>query len=128
MVRKITPAGVVTTLAGTGAAGSANGTGTNASFYNPRGVAIDTRGGVIVADYSNHLIRKITSEGVVSTLAGSGARQVVNGTATLAGVFADGTGTLVGFYNPADIALDGNGNLFVVDAGNNRIRKITPIY
>jgi hypothetical protein len=69
---------VVTTLAGTGSSGSANGTGTAASFYNPTGVAVDGNGNVYVADYSNHLIRKITSGGVVTTLAGSGSIGSVN--------------------------------------------------
>jgi streptogramin lyase len=115
-IRKITPAGVVTTLAGTGVAGSANGTGTNASFNNPRGLAIDASGAVYVADYSNHLIRKITPEGVVSTLAGT----VMRGS-------ANGVGTLASFNNPSGIALDGSGHLWVADSSNHMIRKITPV-
>ncbi|MEY2661375.1 MAG: hypothetical protein RLZZ123_2547 [Pseudomonadota bacterium] len=116
MIRKITPAGVVTTLAGTGVAGSANGTGTNASFTSPRGLAVDASGAVYVADYGNHLIRKITSEGVVSTLAGTGIRGSANG-----------VGTLASFNNPTGIALDGSGHLWVADASNHMIRKITPV-
>jgi sugar lactone lactonase YvrE len=116
LIRKITPEGVVSTLAGTGTAGAANGTGTNASFNYPLGLAVDASGVLYVADYLNHLIRKITSEGVVSTLAGSGTRGSANG-----------TGTLASFNNPAGIALDGNGNMWVADSGNHRIRKITPI-
>ncbi len=65
LIRKITSGGVVTTLAGTGSSGSANGTGTAASFNYPTGVAVDGSGNVYVGDYFNHLIRKITSGGVV---------------------------------------------------------------
>ena len=68
---EITPE--VTTLAGSGSLGSADGTGTAASFDNPRGVAVDGSGNVYVADTEGHLIRKITSAGVVTTLAGSGS-------------------------------------------------------
>jgi sugar lactone lactonase YvrE len=117
LIRKITPEGVVTTLAGTGTAGAVNGTGTNASFHYPRGLAIDAGGAVYVADYGNHLIRKITPEGVVSILAGTGTIGATNG-----------TGTLAGFNQPSGITFDGSGNLWVADTGNNRIRKITPIY
>jgi sugar lactone lactonase YvrE len=117
LIRKITPAGVVSTLAGTGTAGSANGTGTNASFNSPRGLAIDANGAVFVADYGNHLIRKITSEGVVSAFAGTGIRGSANA-----------VGTLASFNNPADIALDGSGHLWVTDSNNHMIRKITPVF
>ena len=114
LIRKITSAGVVTTLAGSGSAGSANGTGTAASFYRPYGVAVDGNGNVYVADYYNHLIRKITSAGVVTTLAGSGSQGS-----------ADGTGTAASFYNPSGVAVDGSGNVYVADRSNHLIRKIT---
>ena len=84
LLRKITSAGVVTTLAGSGSSGSANGTGTAASFNNPNGVAVDGSGNVYVADMWNHLIRKITPGGVVTTLAGSGSSGSANGTGTAA--------------------------------------------
>jgi len=98
----ITP--VVTTLAGSGSSGSANGTGTAASFNNPHGVAVDGSGNVYVPDRSNQLIRKITSAGVVTTLAGSGSEGS-----------ADGTGTAASFKAPHGVAVDGSGNVYVGD-------------
>jgi len=71
-IRKITSAGEVSTIAGSGIRGSANGTGTAAQFRYPHGVAVDSSGNLYVADKDNHRIRKITSAGVVSTLAGDG--------------------------------------------------------
>jgi len=114
LIRKITSAGVVTTLAGTGSSGSANGTGTAASFNNPQGVSVDGSGNVYVADYGNHLIRKITSAGVVTTLAGSGSSGSANG-----------TGTAASFDYPVGVAVDGSGNVYVADTDNHLIRKIT---
>jgi len=114
MIRKITSTGVVTTLAGSGTAGFVNGTGTAASFFEPGGVAVDSSGNVYVGDVGNSVIRKITPGGVVTTLAGSGSVGFANGPATVAM-----------FYEPYDIAVDSGGNVYVADAGNNMIRKIT---
>ena len=114
LIRKITPAGVVSTFAGSGSAGSANGTGTSASFRKPHDIAIDQSGNVYVADHDNHLIRKITSAGVVSTFAGSGSSGSANG-----------TGTSASFNGPSGIAIGPNGNIYVTDKGNHLIRKIT---
>ncbi|MEI6569725.1 MAG: cadherin-like beta sandwich domain-containing protein, partial [Verrucomicrobiota bacterium] len=113
-IRKVTPAGVVTTLAGSGAATFSDGTGIAASFRYPQGVAVDGEGNVYVADALNSRIRKITSDGVVTTLAGGSAG------------FADGTGAAASLSYPSGIALDASTNLYVSDYGNNAIRKITP--
>ncbi|QKG54465.1 hypothetical protein [Hymenobacter sp. BRD67] len=115
LIRKITAAGVVSTLAGTANfPGSANGTGTAASFNSPAGVAVDAGGTVYVVDQHNNLIRKITGAGVVSTLAGTGTAGSANG-----------TGTAASFNYPAGVAVDAGGTVYVADQRNNLIRKIT---
>ncbi|MBE2284096.1 MAG: DUF839 domain-containing protein [Prosthecobacter sp.] len=116
-IRKITPAGVVSTFAGlAGSAGSTNGTGTAARFNYPTSVATDSSGNVYVGDFSNHLVRKITPAGVVTTLAGlAGSAGVVNG-----------TGSAARFNSPTGIAVDAAGNLFLADYSGHTIRKVTP--
>lgn len=113
-VRMVTPAGVVTTLAGSGSGGKTDGTGTAASFKFPSGIAADSSGTVYLADTDNQVVRKITSAGVVTTIGGSGSLGST-----------DGTGTAASFYNPKDVAVDSSGNLYVVDRGNHTIRKGT---
>jgi sugar lactone lactonase YvrE len=110
-IRKIDSNGEVTTIAGS-SYGYADGTGTNAQFSSPRGVAIDNDGAIIVADTYNHRIRKIDSNGEVSTIAGS-----TEG-------YADGTGTNAQFRNPYGVAIDNDGSIIVADSLNDRIRKI----
>jgi serine/threonine protein kinase/sugar lactone lactonase YvrE len=113
-VRIINPSGAVSTFAGQpGVAGSTDGVTTNAQFDNPRGIAVDIEDNVYVADFGNHIIRKITSAGLVTTIAGL-AGQSGN---------ADGAGTEARFNHPFDVALDGEGNIYVTDAYNNTIRK-----
>jgi len=114
-IREISPAGVVTTLAGTGQAGSANGAGSIASFNAPTGVAVDASGNVYVAENINNMIREISPQGLVSTFAGS----------TTPG-FINGTGTAATFTNPQGVAVDVNGNVYVADYTNNLIREISP--
>jgi hypothetical protein len=114
-IRLVTQASVVTTLAGSGATGSANGTGTAASFNGPNGVAVLSDGNIVVADTGNHRIRLVTYPGgVVTTLAGSGSA-----------AFADGTGTAASFWTPTGVAVLSDGNIVVADAINNRIRLVT---
>jgi len=116
-IRKVTPAGVVTTLAGrAGSFGSADGTGGAARFIFPTDVAVDSAGNVYVADTGNYAIRKVTAAGVVTTLAGNAG---VSGS-------ADGAGSVARFYRPSDVVVDNAGNLYVADSGNNTIRKGVP--
>ncbi len=115
LIRKISPGGVVSTLAGTGISGSTNGTAVNATFNLPAGVAVDNSGNVYVADAGNNLIRVITPAGIVTTLVGSGVQGA-----------ADGQGTAATFNNPYSIAIDASGTLYVADEKNNMVRKISP--
>jgi sugar lactone lactonase YvrE len=114
-VRKLTPDGTVSTLAGSGSAGFANGAGAAAQFHYPTGVAVDGEDSIIIADFYNHRVRKITPDGTVSLLAGSG----------IAG-FADGVGTAAQFNGPRGVAVDGDGSIIIADSGNHRVRKMTP--
>jgi hypothetical protein len=153
-IRKITSTGVVTTLAGNGVAGNSNGTGGAASFNEPLGVTVDVSGNIYVADYINSSLRKITPAGVVTTLtsitnifgvtvdasgnlycaqygnhvvskySSTGVYSVIAGMAGTSGT-TDGTGAAARFNFPAGITIDGNGNLYVTETFNNRIRKIT---
>ncbi len=117
VVRRITPAGVVSTFAGTaGASGSADGAGAAARFRNVNGLAIDASDNLYLADWGNHTIRRITPVGVVTTLAG---------TPGVAGS-ADGTGAAARFNLPSGLAVDAAGNVFVSDQANHTIRRITP--
>lgn len=110
-IRRVAPDGTVTTVAGT-IAGFANGT-TLARFYGPAGVAVDRNDNIIVADYGNHRIRMISPSGVVTTIAGSGQYGSQNG-----------VGVNARFANPCSVAVDDNGNIYVLDAGTNLVRKI----
>lgn len=115
-IRKVSPAGAVVTIAGSaGVAGSVNNTGTNALFFHPLGIAVDSNTNLYVADYGNQLIRKISPTYAVTTLAGQ------------AGVFGtnNGNGTAAQFYNPEGVTLDNSGNVYVADTGNAAVRMIT---
>jgi sugar lactone lactonase YvrE len=115
-IRKITSAGVVTTIAGTNSV-YVDATGNSAAFFHPSGIANDGNGNLYVADTQNDSIRKVTYDGVVTTLAG-GATQYDSG-------YQDGTGSAALFNNPLDLACDQSGNVYVADTNNYLIRKVT---
>jgi sugar lactone lactonase YvrE len=117
-VRKVTAAGLVSTLAGSpGTAGSADGTGSAALFQGPQGLALDAGGNLYVADTNNQTIRKVVAAtGVVTTVAGETG---VTGA-------TDALGALAQFNNPSGVAVDAAGNLYVADTDNHTIRKVLP--
>ncbi|MFL6676527.1 MAG: NHL repeat-containing protein [Massilia sp.] len=116
-IRRVSREGVVTTLAGRAdTCGSADGTGTNATFCGPQGIVLDRRGNLYVTDTLNHTVRRIDTDGRVSTVAGAAG----------ACGSSDGRGAAARFCQPQDITLDGAGNLYVADTANSTIRKITP--
>jgi len=112
-IRKITAAGVVTTLAGSGIAGNTDGLGSTASFNYPTSISVDVTGNLYVADYKNNLIRKITPQGLVSTIAGNGSSGSING-----------IGKTSSFSNPLGILAAANGNLYITDFANYIVRQI----
>ncbi|MEY5046641.1 MAG: hypothetical protein RL713_1866, partial [Bacteroidota bacterium] len=117
LIRKITPNGNVSTTAGSvGVVGSSDGIGSDARFNSPSGITVDSSGNVFVTDMSNHIIRKITPNGNVTTIAGYA---LVVGSTNAFAQFAS-------FNNPVGIVCDSSGNLYVGDYSNNMIRKITP--
>ncbi|MBU6429173.1 MAG: hypothetical protein KGR26_09205, partial [Cyanobacteria bacterium REEB65] len=113
-LRKISPAGIVTTLAGNGIAGYADGASSSAEFSEPQDIALDSQGNIYLSDYNNNVIRKISPAGWVSTYAGNGTPGLTNG-ATSSAQFAGPTG----------LAMDASGNLYVADRLNNAIREIS---
>jgi sugar lactone lactonase YvrE len=114
-IRKITPEGLVSTVAGlAGAPGTADGIGSNARFNYPTGIAIDESGNLYVADRNSSTIRKITSSGVVSTLAGVPGKEG----------YADGPLNSAQFMFPSGVTLDAHGLLYVADTSNNAIRLL----
>jgi kumamolisin len=117
-IRKIViSTGAVSLVAGlAGSSGSNDGTGSAARFFSPEGVAVDSSGNLYVADTNNQTIRKISSAGVVTTLAGLAGRSGSS----------DGAGTAARFQNPSDLVVDASGNLLVADMSNQTIRNITP--
>lgn len=125
-IRKVTPAGLVSTLVGGPSSGYVDGAGNDARFNLPSGVAVAADGTVYVADQNNARIRKISPEGVVSTLAGFANTGGFSYTPYRELLAADGAGSDSGFYLPSCLAVDAAGNVFVSDGANHLIRKITP--
>ncbi|HYH15569.1 MAG TPA: hypothetical protein VD794_10125, partial [Flavisolibacter sp.] len=114
LIRKIAPTGEVTTVAGkAGVTGAANGKGTAATFNWPSGIAVDEAGTLYVADEANHMIRKVSPAGDVSTLAGAGVPGA-----------ADGTGTAAKFNYPNGLSIK-MGTLYVSDGGNHTVREVS---
>lgn len=151
-VRKIERNGDVTTYAGSGAEGSSNANGTSASFFSPRGIAIDSSGNVFVADLYNALIRKIDTNRDVTTFVNYGTHDLdfgpdgtlytigdfsvqkfsTNGTLTrLTGAnglgFTNGASNVAQFQYPTGVAVDSGGNVYVGDTYNNVVRKVSPL-
>jgi sugar lactone lactonase YvrE len=115
MIKKISPDGKVSAFAGNGEKGAKDEKGAAATFYLPEGLATDKAGNVYAADCYNNMIRKISPDGVVTTLAGKAAKGA-----------NDGRGKAASFSHPDGLAVDAGGNVYVADVGNNKIRKITP--
>lgn len=115
-IKKVTPDGAVTTIAGTGNFGSTDGPAMTSTFGDPTGIEVDPAGNVYVADHLTHIIRKLSSDGEVTTIAGfpyiPGAE--------------DGTGSDAKFWRPYGLTLDNNGNIIVADEWNHKIRRVTP--
>ena len=117
-IRKITPDGVVSTMAGKAVVtGHVDGVREEARFYGPTDIAVDDNGNLFVTEAVNHCIRKITPDGVVSTVAGS---------PTALGSHVDATGADARFYGPRGVAIGPDGNLLVTDVRNHVLRKVTP--
>lgn len=115
VIRKITLSGEVSTLAGNGTKGYKDGADSSAEFDEPTGLAVDDSGNVYVCDRSNNVIRKINTDGVVSTFAGNGIQG-----------YKDGGALSSEFNYPSQITMDASGNFYITDQQNNLIRKITP--
>lgn len=114
-IRKVTPSGLVSTLAGNANPSFLDSTGTNAGFNRPFGIDMDASGNFIIADQENNRIRLLSPSGVVTTIAGSGSSS-----------FADNIGTAASFNRPSGIAIGSTGVIFVSDFENARIRSVTP--
>ena len=126
-IKKRTPAGVVTVVAGTGPAGFSGdgGPAVNAQLNSPYGMSVDGQGTLFFADYSNHRIRKVTPDGIITTVAGDGS---CCGPGGGGGNFKGdgGPATAAGLELPWGVTVDGQGSLLIADTGNSRIRKVTP--
>src|SRR5207249_3913068 len=118
-IRKVSPAGTITTVAGNGTFGPSGdgGPATSAQLSYPAGVAVDGAGNLFIVDTGNQRIRKVSPAGMITTVAG-------NGTYGPSGDGGAATSAQFGFSGPTDVAVDSAGNLFIADSGNNRIREV----
>ncbi|MEI9921946.1 MAG: IPT/TIG domain-containing protein [Bacteroidota bacterium] len=122
LIREIVSGGHVNTIGGNDVSGYLNGSGTNTSFYFPDGIVVEPGGNfLLVADYTNNAIRKVSIQGVIETSSFVGGTADHNSSGS-----ADGTGATAQFNGPSGIAVDALGNLYVADYGNSLIRKVTP--
>jgi uncharacterized repeat protein (TIGR02543 family) len=121
-IRKVTPSGIISTVAGNGTVGSAGdgGTATSAMISTAMGVAFDSSGNIYIADYSNNCIRKVSTSGVISTVAGH------NDPNTFGSTGDGGPATAAYIYGPRGIAVDSTGNIYIVQEGSSLIRKVDP--
>ena len=126
-IRKVTPGGIITTVAGSSPVGTNPGQGgfsgdggpaIDAQLSVPADVAVDGAGNVYIADYGNNRIRKVSQDGIITTIAGNGTQ----------GYSGDGgPATRASFLWPSALAVDSAGNIYVVDTGNNAIRVLRPV-
>jgi sugar lactone lactonase YvrE len=127
-IRKVSTNGIITTIAGSGSTGDSfggysgdGGLATSAKLNEPSGVAVDQSGNVFIADTFNNRIRKVSTNGIITTVAGSG-----NAGSYFGGYSGDGVlATNAELNVPYGVAIDGSGNVFIADSGNNRIRKVS---
>jgi uncharacterized protein (TIGR03437 family) len=118
-IRKMNAAGIISTVAGNGVSGSLGdgGAATSAALYNPQGIALDGAGSLYIADTTNGLVRKVNPDGIITTVAGIRAL----------GYYGDGGPATSALLNyPKSVVVDAEGNLFIVDSYNSRIRMVTP--
>ncbi len=117
-IMKVSTSGIITTVAGNGSLGFSGdgGPATSATMNIPSGIAVDSSGNLFIVDSNNNRIRKVSTSGTITTVAGNGSL----------GFSGDGgTATLASFYYPSSIAVDSSGNLYIADGWNNRIRKVS---
>ena len=118
-IRKVSPSGIITTVAGNGIKGYSGdgGPATSAQFRDPTDVAVDGSGNLFIADYNNNRIRKVSTGGIITTVAGTGSNGFSGD---------DGPSSSAQLDRPAGVAVDSAGNLFIADSYNSRVRKVSP--
>jgi sugar lactone lactonase YvrE len=118
-VRKVSPSGIITTVAGNGEAGyvSDGGPAIATKLHHPHGLALDREGNLFISEWSGHRVRKVNRSGIITTVAGNG----------IAGYVSDGGPAIATrLQNPDGLVFDRQGNLYIAEYGNHRVRKVTP--